>query len=149
MKPRRPFTFILFILALFLNGCSFNSGGNWVDDPGNWERAFRSAQPENVTVLHSEYWQSSHWRLEYTYYFEIESNDDLLEQLFSKNEMIQLQGQQARLAKNDCFEDCPTWFAPKSGDAYEIWVYKNHDESHFRVLIDKETGKIFIMDYLI
>src|SRR5689334_19676119 len=54
---------------LFLTGC----GGTWVDDRRNFERPFRSRQPEEVTVKRSIYWQSPHYTEEHCFYLELEA----------------------------------------------------------------------------
>jgi len=43
--------FTLFVAAFFLSGYGYLTSGTWQDDPDNWERAFRSGQPDNVTVV--------------------------------------------------------------------------------------------------
>ena len=43
--------------------------------------------------------------------------------------------------------ECPSWFAPKPLTEYEIWTYADDASSNFRLLIDKQTGHIFLADY--
>jgi hypothetical protein len=75
------------------------------------------------------------------------SDEELKNQLFTKNRLMKLDGKAAIYAKNDCPGDCPDWFAPKAADKYEVWIFEDQIERKFRVLIDKETGNLFITDY--
>jgi hypothetical protein len=50
-------------------------------------------------------------------------------------------------AMRPCFVGCPSWFAAKPLKEYEIWAYANDPDSNFMVLIDRETGNIFLADY--
>jgi hypothetical protein len=134
-------------LLLCLNGCGYFSSGTWEDDPNNWSRAFKSTKPDDVLVLHSKYWRSPHWTYEFQYFFEIERNDKFKKQLFTQNKLIQLEGEDAREAKSNFFDESPKWFAPKTVDKYEVWVYEDRTGSNFRVFIDKETGNLFLTDY--
>ncbi len=151
MKPIWVIGSTLAFIATLLsvNGCSILSSGTWEDDPGNWGRAFRATQPDHVVVLHSRYWRSPHWTLEFEYFFEIESNDTLREQLLTQNNLTQLDSKDAETAIKDFFGEVPIWFLPKAIDKYEVWVYEDQTDSHFRVFIDKETGTLFLTDYLV
>jgi hypothetical protein len=141
---------VIYIIALIsLNGCGLLAGGTWEDDTDNWRRAFQSTQPDNVVVSHSKYWRSSHWTYEFEYFFEIEANGDLKDQLYTQNKLVELQGQDAVGAKSDFFSTPPVWFAPKAVDKYEVWVYEDRKESNFCIFIDKETGTLFLTDYLV
>jgi hypothetical protein len=139
-------TAIYLVLLLGLSGCGYFSSGTWENDPDNWGRAFQSTKPDDVVVLHSKYWRSPHWTYEFEYFFEIERNDALQKQLFTQNKLVRLEGQDAIKAKDNFFGESPAWFAPKTADQYEVWVYEEA-ESHFRVFADKETGNLFLTDY--
>jgi len=52
----------LFALLVILAGC----GATWVDDAGNFKRVFGFSQPGDVKVIHSYYWKSPHWTVEYS-----------------------------------------------------------------------------------
>jgi len=131
--------------SLVLAGCGYLKGGTWEDDPENWEKAFRSAKPDDVVVVHSRYWRSRHWSYEAGYVFEIAANATFRQQLFSQNQLAQLDSPAE--AKHMCFTECPTWFAPKSVDDYEVWGYADDPEANFRVLIDRKTSTIFLTDF--
>lgn len=149
MKYIRVSGTIIYLLLSLCSGCSLLSSGTWEDDADNWKRAFQSIQPDDVVVLHSWYWRSPHWTYEFEYFFEIECNAALTEQLFTENKLIQLDSEDAVIAKDNFFNDPPEWFAPKAVDEYEIWVFEDQPERNFRVLIDKETCTLFLAEYLV
>ena len=135
-------------LALLLcctSKCGYFASGTWEDDPGNWERAFQSKKPDDVTVLHSKYWRSAHWTYEFQYFFEIEHNGVFQGQLFTQNKLVRVEGKDALEAKSNFFGEPPAWFAPKTMDKYEIWVYRDH-QGNFRIFVDTETGNLFLTD---
>ena len=121
--------------------------GTWEDDPKNWNRAFHSTKPSDVTVVHSQYWRSPHWSYEFQYFFEIAPNDELRKQLFTANKLRRLSGKDAANARADVFGNQPSWFAPGSLSRYEVWVFADEPDRSFKVLIDLETGHIFMNDY--
>lgn len=127
--------------------CGYLKSGNWEDDPANWQKAFRSAKPDDVVVVHSRYWRAPHWSYEAGYVFEIAANAALRQQLFSQNRLARLEGSAAAESKRLCFPDCPAWFAPKSVDEYEVWGNAHEPDGNFRVLIDRTTGTIFVTDF--
>lgn len=133
---------VLFLLTLV--GCGYVQSGTWEDDPQNWERAFHSTRPDDVEVVHSLYHRAAHWSYEFEYYFEIAANAALREQLFTENELVRLEGEDAVRRKRG-LGDAPPWFAPKPAAGYELWVYADRSGS-FLVLVDRETGALFLTD---
>jgi hypothetical protein len=138
----------ILVLIVLTVGCGYVLSGKWEDDPKNWGRAFHSVKPDNVVVVHSEYWRSPHWTYEAGYAFEIQANQKLHDQLFKENQLSRVPTEHLRDAHSLCFA-CPAWFAPEPIDRYEIWAYSNEPNSHFRVLVDQRTGNIFVTDYQI
>jgi hypothetical protein len=137
-------------LAFFLvlaAGCGYLKSGTWEDDPGNWQKAFRTIKPDDVVVVHSRYWRSPHWSYEAGYMFEIAANDALRQQLFRENRLVRLEGPAAADSKQLCFTECPPWFAPKAIEQYDVWGYAEEPKGNFRVLIDRDTGTIFMTDF--
>ena len=53
-------------LALVAGGCG--RAGTWTDDPGNWRRIFRGPKPAGVAMIHSWYWRSPHFTMEFEYF---------------------------------------------------------------------------------
>jgi hypothetical protein len=135
--------FATLLLPLLTVACGYALSGRWEEDPKNWWRAFRSAKPGHVVVVHSLYWRSPHWTYEAGYAFEIKANQKFRDQLFRDNELRQVQ---ERDTKSLCFS-CPAWFAPGALDRYDVWAYAKWPDSKFRVLVDKVTGNIFLTDY--
>jgi hypothetical protein len=140
---------IALVLLLFLDnaGCGYVKAGTWEDDPGNWNRALQSTKPPNVEVIHSRYWRSPHWSYEFEYFFEIGPNAKLKEQLFGKNKLQQVTGDEAMKIKKNTFGNLPKWFAPNDVTEYEVWVFEGEPNSNFKVLIDKKSGVTFLNDY--
>ena len=128
-------------------GCGYAMAGTWDDDPGNWGRAFQSTRPEDVLVVHSRYSRSPHWSYESQYFFEIAPNAQLKAQLFTANKLRRITGKEATQARENVFGGAPSWFAPKSVTEYEVWIFADEPERHFKVLIDKTSGHMFINDY--
>jgi hypothetical protein len=137
---------LAFVLLLSA-GCGYVSSGTWDDDPANWKKAFKSQKPDDVVVVHSQYWRTAHWSYEAGYMFEIASNARLREQFFKENRLSRMVGPAAAEAKEMCFRKCPSWFAPKAVEAYEVWGYSDEPKGNFRVLIDRTTGTMFLADF--
>jgi hypothetical protein len=133
--------------AFLLAGCGYFKAGAWEDDAGNWTRAFASKRPEDVNVVHSRYWRAAHWTAEFGYFFEIAPNATLREQLFSKNKLRQVRGDEAATVKDGVFGDAPSWFAPKGVSEYDVWVYADEPRGNFRILIDKGSGHMYLADH--
>jgi hypothetical protein len=144
----RSTTAVLLLVAFVVSsGCGYVMSGTWEDDPKNWGRAFRSTKPPDVVVIHSKYWRSPHWSYEFQYFFEIAPNAELKKQLFTANKLRQLTGKEATEARAQIFGESPSWFAPKDLGDYEVWVFADEPGRHFKVLLDKATGHMFMHDY--
>lgn len=148
MKDRRLLLLPL-LIVVSASACGYFVSGTWEDDPKNWERAFRSTKPPGVVLVHSKYWRSPHWSYEFQYFFEIAPNAPLKEQLFTANKLRRVAGAEAGRVRGNTFGDSPPWFAPKATTDYEVWVFKDEPSRNFKVLIDRETGHIFMSDYLV
>ena len=146
-KPLKWLGCWLGCILVFAAGCGYLKSGTWEDDPANWNRAFRSAKPDHVVVVHSQYWRSPHWSYEAGYVFEIAANAEFRQQLFGENRLVRLEGPAAEEVKRLCFPECPGWFAPRSIENYEVWGYEDEPGGNFRVLIDRDTGTMFLTDF--
>jgi hypothetical protein len=135
------------LIVLFTAGCGYVMAGTWEDDSGNWNRAFQSTRPPDVAVTHSKYWRSPHWTYEFQYFFEIAPNQPLRDQLFTSNKMRQVTGDEATRIRTDVFGNAPPWFAPKGATEYHVWVLEGEGGRHFKVLIDRQSGVMFLNDY--
>lgn len=128
----------LVLLVLVASAC----GGTWDDDPGNFRRAFGGDPPPGTKVLRSHYFRSAHWTVEFEYYFHIEKNPTLEQQLRTTWPLREIKDSDRIGADNTR----PSWFAPKPMTAYEVWTYADQPRSSYRLLIDKETGDLFLHD---
>ena len=138
---------LILLIVVLSASCGYVTNGTWDDDPKNWKRAFESAKPQDVVVVHSKYWRSPHWSLEFEYFFEIAPSSALKSQLFTANKLRQTSGAEAERVRASIFGVRPAWFAPMASSAYEIWVLADRPDGHFKVLIDKGSGEMFINDY--
>jgi hypothetical protein len=141
MPGRRLLAAILPLLVLAAAGC--RSSGSWEDDPGNWAKAFKSSKPDHVVVVHSRYWRSPHFTLEFESFFHIQANEDLREQLFTANSMHRVDKPDAETPDEyfSFFQEKPAWFLPKPRERYEVWV-----SGGFHVYIDKDNGDLFLQE---
>jgi hypothetical protein len=124
--------------VLLLPAC----GGTWIDDEQNFERVFGFDKPQDVQVLQSYYWKSSHWSTEYRYYISIRSSSEFAKGLTTAESVRPSVVEESAL--DSCFGNRPSWFAPKPLNRYEMWVSK---VSHsYRVLRDKDEGILYVCD---
>lgn len=132
------------LAALFLAGC--HESGKWQDDSKNYQRIFGEPKPKDLTVVHSQFWRSPHWSYEFEYFVQVKRNDDFRRRLFEHNK-LQRPNDGNRLT--DFFQEKPAWFIPKPLEQYEIWIYSDETGSNFRIFIDRDTGDIFLSDWLV
>ena len=135
-----------FFILMNVFGCGYLSSGMWTDDPDNWKRAFRSQKPEDVVVLHSWYWRSSHFTYEFRYYFKIEANEGLEKQLLTENDFILMEDVDTWDVTR-VFSEAPDWFVEKPIQNYEVYRYRDEVNSNLLVFIDKESREIYLTDY--
>jgi len=146
-RSTAPTTVAIVVAALLATACGYVSGGRWDNDPGNWGRAFGTQKPPGLVVLHSRYWRSAHWSREFGYFFEVRADRAFRAELFEKNDLVRVPPPDVAGAKSDYFGDLPTWFCPEPAERYDAWRLRSIPTRHFRVLIDKDTGDIFLADY--
>ena len=147
MSGMKTKLYLLFVVLLILSGC--HRSGTWTDDPKNWQRAFKSKKPKDVVVVHSKYWRSPHFTLEFRYFFHIKANQALHKQLFESNDLICIEGSNAVPDALDKVHDRPDWFVPKPAEKYEVWEYKEKTIGNFKVFIDRENQDLFLADELL
>jgi hypothetical protein len=124
-------------MLLVLAGC----GGTWVDDDQNFKRVFGFDKPQNVIVLHSYYWKSSHWSTEYRYFIALRVPSQFVDGLTHVRFMTSRTPDETMV--NSC-GDKPQWFLPGSLTSYEAWIPKS--EAGHRVFRDKADGTLFVCD---
>jgi len=128
----------LALLLLVLSSC----GGTWIDDAGNFRRVFGFSKPQDVDVLHSYYWKSPHWSVEYRYFIALRVSPGFVAGLTSAQLMIP--GVPDGTALNSCGDKPPQWFLPKSPGNYEVWVPKT--ATGYRVFRDNADGVLYLCD---
>ena len=135
---------ILIFSVIFLSACQ--ESGTWTDDAQNWERIFQHEKPSDVTLLHSSYWRSPHFAYEYEYFLQIQKNSAFEKQILSAYPMAEIVDKKelAELAQGS--QGRPDWFIPKPISKYRVWKYSDLVDSRFRLLIDKESGDVFLTD---
>ena len=139
-------TLTLVVLFLTISGCGYFSSGNWTDDPDNWERAFQTKIPADVVVVHSQYWQSSHFTNEFRYFFEISANRDLEQQLLTENDLIHIE-EIASWDVSEILNKAPDWFAVQPLENFEVYRYRDEAKRNFHVFIYRESRVIYLADY--
>jgi hypothetical protein len=155
VPPRRSvlrwrFPVVVLVLLVCL-GCGYLSAGTWENDSKNWKRAFGSVPPDGITVVNSWYWRSAHWTLEQEYFFEIEATDEVAQELINSEGLLKLDNSK-NLSGSLHSHDAPEWFAPKPVGSYDVYMYAEGTSGasgHFIILLDRESGHIFISDYQI
>ncbi len=132
---------MLLVSILLAAACGYVSSGTWEDDPKNWERAWGSSKPAEVSIPHSWYWRSPHWTREEAYFFQFRWHEELFNQLIEKNGMRPLALAAVKPQPDYCF-DKPDWFAPPSPAGYEGWQCGSSNNCWlFR---DVETKELFL-----
>lgn len=143
----KPATLALIVATLYcplLTGCG--SSGTWEDDARNWRRAFSSDLPPGVAVVHSRYWRSPHFTLEFEYFFELRVDDpNALDAL--KHGLTRYADQETHRPVDQFFGDRPAWFIAGPLEQYEIWIEGTGAFSHRKLFIDKTSGAVFVTDF--
>jgi hypothetical protein len=128
----------LALLLLLLPNC----GGTWIDAGGNFSRVFGFSKPQDVEVLHSYYWQSPHWSVEYNYFISLKASPRFATGLTSAERMTSVLPDGTVLSS--CGDKRPQWFLPKSLTDYEVWIPRA--ATGYRVFRDKADGTLFLCD---
>ncbi len=118
--------------------------GTWEDDPKNWHRAFKEEQPAGVRVVQSSYWRSSHFTVEFMYFFEVQATPERRDAFMRRKSLDLVSPSSARSFRSTYHtDDTPSWFAPDPVDLYEVWDRTPYFGS---VWINKTNGHIFFYD---
>jgi hypothetical protein len=118
--------------------------GTWDDDPQNWYRAFKVAQPGDVKIVHSRYWRSNHFTEEFIYYFEVEATAEWRDAFLKNHGLTKVPSSVARgFRTNTDSESTPEWFAPEPVALYDVWDKAGYFGS---VWINKTNGQIHFYD---
>lgn len=128
-------------LITLVSGCGYVASGTWDDEDENWERAFGVELPEDVNLVHSQYWRGAHFTYECCWYFEIAPNAEFERELTEKG------GLELHESWPELGAGAPAWFKPATSSRdFEIWGPPDHEPSEFRVYVERETRRIFLHD---
>jgi hypothetical protein len=116
-------------------------GGTWVDDPRNFKRVFDFDKPPDIAVIHSYYWKSPHWFVEYRYFIALAGPRKFGDGLTHPSLMIPASPDQV---KSESCGEKPDWFLPKPLSKYDGWIPK--EKAGYRVFRDQEEGTLFVCD---
>jgi len=117
-------------------------GGTWVDDAGNFKRVFGFSKPTDVRVVHSYYWKSPHWSVEYRYFIALQASSKFAAGLTSPELVTAIAFDRAVL--DACGTERPPWFLPKPLGEYEVLIPNAAGE--YRIFRDKADGALFLCD---
>lgn len=136
----------LLIACVFLVAFAYLFGLMWLgshtyrDNEANFRRIFGFPRPANVTVHRSEFWEGRHLFFllaESCWHIELDAPDKFTTDLI---EWFNHEHYTSAMARSDF----PAWFAPKPPDAYERYDSSDGNNS---LLIDKQTGRVFLCHY--
>jgi hypothetical protein len=128
---------VLCLALLVLTGC----GGTWIDDDRNFNRVFDFDKPNDVGMVHSYYWKSSHWSTEYRYFIALRAPLKFVEGLTDTRLMTPATPNDEMLSS--CGEK-PQWFLPRPLNNYQAWIPKSDDG--YRLFWDKADSTLFVCD---
>lgn len=119
--------------------------GTWEDDARNWERAFGQKQPQEIKIVHSRYTRTPHFTHESQYFFEFAPDAPLAKAMSDPedNTRIRPANNNAHHGLSMALHEKPSWFAPKTLDAYEVYEAKSPRDGCF-LLIDQTSGAMFL-----
>jgi hypothetical protein len=146
MTNRVTCTIVFTFILTALNSCGYLNSGTWENGPKNWNRIFGTEKPDYVKVKNSRYWKSAHWSYEYEYYLEISSCDTIRKEILSNSDLNLKEVNDTSALNNILTNDSkPSWFIPKPLKQYQIWM-SSDEMIGFILLVDKETGNLFLFD---
>jgi hypothetical protein len=137
-------TLVIAWCALGLSGCGYFVSGSWEDDPQNWERAFGAKRPATVVVVHSRYWRSPHWSVEYEYFFQLKGDPQSKKEIAERYDLELAQSNGAS-GLDGRTPGTPGWFCVGPPGSYEAWRPRERAAS-FRMYVDRGTGDLFLTD---
>src|SRR5512133_1327587 len=130
------------LLLTCLAGCGYLGSGTWDDDAKNWGRAFASELPA-AAVVHSRYTRFAHFTYEYEYFFQLGPNADLSRQILQDDTLVRIRPNEGAWLRTS---ETPQWFAPRPPHAYDVYALAAEPGRDFRILVDRRTRELFLMD---
>jgi len=140
---RLPFTTPLLVLAagcaLSAMGCA-HGAGTFEDEPGNWQRAFRTERPSGVEVVRSSVVRlGSGGTLGW---FELRATPASEAELFA-NDLEPVPDAEAGRVRALAL-GAPRWFAPEPVKRYAVWWTTKEILPVILVFRDRESGALFV-----
>lgn len=129
------------------SGGWMDESGTWEDDARNWERAFGQRKPPEIWIVHSRYTRTPHFTHESQYFFEFAPDAELAKAMSAPENNLQIRpaDKEAPTELAMALHEKPSWFAPRTPEAYDIYEAKPPRENCF-LLIDRTSGAIFLTD---
>ena len=130
------------MIAAF-SGC--HRSGTWVNNKGNWKRAFGAPPPKEIEILHSIYWRTPHFTREDGWTFHLKAPASFQQAWLARYKVKHPDAD--KLATLEYLkQDKPAWFLPKPIAEYEVWVIADDPHANFWMFIDRSTGELFVTD---
>ncbi len=131
--------------VLVMDAGANGEAGTWENDPQNWERAFQTNAPPEVTVVNSKYWRSNHFTYEYMWFFEVSAPAAWRDE-FLLNRGLKLKPPSESRSFRDSHTSrlTPDWFAPDPVELYDVW-----SGTHGTLWINKTNGHIHFYGVLL
>lgn len=138
----------MFFLSGSLIGCGYFYAGTWEDDPGNWNRIFRTSEPPpGIKLIHSWYSRAPHFTYEFEYFAMLEVTEEARQGILDPEQLEQVKRLSEQKELTHFFHEKPKWFLPKPLESYQVWVFQKEPKQHYRVFVDKKTGVVFLTDF--
>lgn len=129
--------FIVLLICFSFFSCG---SGTFEDDPESWNKLFGEDVPNEVEVLNSRFWKSTHWTYEYELFIKFKSNSDFVDAYFIEKYNLKKQNMSGTLY----FAEKPDWFNINDYDNYMIWKGSVNDLTLFA----SKTDNIFYLHSL-
>lgn len=118
--------------------------GTWEDDPKNWQRVFGQGHSDRLKEIHSYYWRSAHWTLEYEYFFELALNKADSEDWIGN--IKEIKGKECLSMMDGSFIKKPKWFLSDKKSSYRCFVAP---KGRGNIFFHKKSGHFFMTDSMI
>ncbi len=132
--------FFLIILSATLSSCGYFNSGIWEDDPETWNKVFGEDVPNEVEIIHSQFWKSAHWSYEFEVFFELKTSHSFFKSYFINNQHFEVKKVNYLEMGEHYFQEKPNWFLPKTIENYIIWT---NEQENLKIFVDKKTYHIF------
>jgi len=122
-----------------------HESGTWQDDPENWKRVFGIGHKEKITEIHSYYWRSPNFTVEYEYFFELEVIErgytDWINNLIEMNAEVKKKKKECVSLLSDTFLNKPRWFISDNKENYRCFSNDN-----IKVFFNTKNRRIYMTE---